>query len=114
MPLGIYFLHAGRRTGVRLFAAAGLVVLTLGFVWSGSRGGFIALVGGGRLRRRPVLGDSRSGGGCPRRRSSPIVLLATASDQYWEQMGTITSDADYNHTIGERAACRSGVAASAT
>lgn len=43
MPLGIYFLHAGRRMVVRLFAAAGLVVLTLGFVWSGSRGGFIAL-----------------------------------------------------------------------
>ena len=43
MPLGIYFLHAGRRIAVRLFAAAGLVVLTLGFVWSGSRGGFIAL-----------------------------------------------------------------------
>ena len=43
MPLGIYFLHAGRRMVLRLFAAAGLVVLTLGFVWSGSRGGFIAL-----------------------------------------------------------------------
>ena len=27
-----------------------------------------------------------------------IVLIAAASDHYWEQMGTITSDADYNHT----------------
>jgi O-antigen ligase len=27
-----------------------------------------------------------------------VVLLATASDQYWQQMGTIASDADYNQT----------------
>ena len=27
-----------------------------------------------------------------------VVLLATASDQYWQQMGTITSEEDYNHT----------------
>src|SRR5947209_6449458 len=43
MPFGVYFLHAGRRPAVRMFAAAGLGLLTLGFVWSGSRGGFIAL-----------------------------------------------------------------------
>ena len=27
-----------------------------------------------------------------------LVLLAAASDQYWQQMETIASDADYNHT----------------
>jgi O-antigen ligase len=27
-----------------------------------------------------------------------VVLLAAASDRYWTQMGTIMSDADYNHT----------------
>ena len=43
VPFGLYFLHAGRRRFARLFAAAGLIVLTLGFVRSGSRGGFIAL-----------------------------------------------------------------------
>jgi O-antigen ligase len=26
------------------------------------------------------------------------VVLATASDHYWQQMGTITSEEDYNHT----------------
>jgi putative inorganic carbon (hco3(-)) transporter len=97
MPLAIYFLHAGRRIVVRLFAAAGLVVLTLGFVWSGSRGGFIALAAvaifvvlrfsaialGWRLFALALVA---------------VVLLTTASNQYWQQMGTIASDADYNHT----------------
>jgi len=97
MPLGIYFLHAGRRMAVRLFAAAGLVVLTLGFVWSGSRGGFIALAA---VAIYVVLCFSA----IPLRwRLSAtalvaVVLIATASDQYWHQMGTIASDADYNHT----------------
>jgi O-antigen ligase len=27
-----------------------------------------------------------------------VVVLMTASDHYWQQMGTITSDTDYNHT----------------
>ena len=27
-----------------------------------------------------------------------VVLLGTASDQYWQQMGTITSESDYNRT----------------
>src|SRR5690349_20622994 len=43
MPLGLYFLNRGQRRSVRLFAACGLVLLTLGYVRSGSRGGFIAL-----------------------------------------------------------------------
>jgi O-antigen ligase len=97
LPLGIYFLHAGRRVAVRLCAAAGLAVLTLGFVWSGSRGGFIALfaVAGFVVLRFSAI---------PLRwRLSAtalvaVILLTTASDQYWQQMGTITSDTDYNHT----------------
>jgi O-antigen ligase len=82
---------------VRLFAAVGLVVLTLGFVWSGSRGGFIALAA---VAIYVVLCFSA----IPLRwRLSAtalvaVVLIATASDQYWHQMGTIASDADYNHT----------------
>src|SRR5205814_10680450 len=42
IPLGIYFLHTATRMMPRLWAGGGLVVLSLGFVWSGSRGGFIA------------------------------------------------------------------------
>jgi O-antigen ligase len=97
MPLGLYFLNRAQRRAVRLFAAVGLVVLTLGFVWSGSRGGFIAFAAVAayvvfRFKAIPLR----------RRLLSTalvvVVLLATASDHYWEQMSTITSDTDYNHT----------------
>jgi putative inorganic carbon (HCO3(-)) transporter len=97
LPLGIYFVHAGRRAAVRLFAAAGLVVLTLGFVWSGSRGGFIALfvvVGFIVLRFSAIPLRWRLSATA----LVAVILLATASDQYWQQMGTITSETDYNHT----------------
>ena len=97
IPLGIYFLHATPKMSTRIAAALGLVVLTLGFVWSGSRGGFIAL---GAVAVFIVFRYSA----IPLRwRLSAtalvvVVLVATASEQYWEQMETITSDADYNHT----------------
>jgi O-antigen ligase len=97
LPLGIYFVHAGRSGAVRLFAAAGLAILTLGFVWSGSRGGFIALfavVGFVLLRFSAIPLRWRLSATA----LVAAILLATASDQYWQQMGTITSDSDYNHT----------------
>jgi putative inorganic carbon (HCO3(-)) transporter len=97
LPLGIYFLHAGRSVAVRLFAAAGLVLLTLGFVWSGSRGGFIALfvvVGFIVLRFSAIPLRWRLSATA----LVAVILLASASDQYWQQMETITSDTDYNHT----------------
>lgn len=97
MPFGLYVLHAGRRALSRVLAAVGLAVLALGFVYTGSRGGFIALVAVVgfivlRYTRVPL-----------RWRLSAIALVAlmllgTASDQYWEQMGTILSDVDYNRT----------------
>jgi len=97
IPLGVYFVHAGRTFATRAGAAAGLVALTLGFVWSGSRGGFIALsaVAAFILLRYAAI---------PLRwRVSAtalvaVVILGTASDRYWQQMGTITSEDDYNHT----------------
>jgi O-antigen ligase len=97
MPFGIYFLHAGKDRLVRLFAAVGLVLLTLGFVWSGSRGGFIALAVVAvlvviRFSAIPLRWRVLATG------LVFIVVIATASGQYWQQMGTITSDQDYNHT----------------
>jgi O-antigen ligase len=97
IPLGIYFLHAAPRRLTRTAAAAGLVVLTLGFVWSGSRGGFIALstvalfivVRYSAIPQRWRLAATAL---------VAIVVLVTASDHYWQQMGTIASDSDYNHT----------------
>ena len=97
LPLGIYFLHAGRSAAVRLFAAGGLVILTLGFVWSGSRGGFIALfavVGFVVLRFSAIPLRWRLSATA----LVAAILLMTASDQYWQQMSTITSDTDYNQT----------------
>jgi O-antigen ligase len=97
LPLGIYFAYSGRSVAIRLAALAGLALLTLGFVWSGSRGGFIALV---VVAAFVVLRFSA----IPLRwrvSATAVVagtLLLTASDQYWQQMSTITSDADYNHT----------------
>ncbi len=44
MPLGLYFLHGGRRLTARVFALVALALITVAFVRTGSRGGFIALV----------------------------------------------------------------------
>jgi O-antigen ligase len=97
MPFGLYFTHAGRRRIVKIAAAAGLAILVVAFVRSGSRGGFIALALVAafivlRYSAIPVLW----------RVSATIfvalTLLLSASDQYWHQMSTILADSDYNHT----------------
>ena len=97
VPLGIYFLHAGRRRLLRMLTAAGLAILALAFVRTGSRGGFIALIAvAGFIVARYT--------GIPLRwRVSAtalvaVVVVATASEQYWTQMGTIMADSDYNRT----------------
>jgi putative inorganic carbon (HCO3(-)) transporter len=97
IPIGIYLLHAGRTFAVRAGAVIGIVLLTLGFVWSGSRGGFIALAAVGgfvvlRYAAIPVRWRLGATG------LIFVVLAAAASDQYWQQMGTITSARDYNRT----------------
>jgi O-antigen ligase len=97
MPFGLYFLHAGRRPRTRMLSAMGLAILTLAFVHSGSRGGFVALaamIGFVVARYSAVPLRWRVGAAA----LVIGVLLGTASDQYWTQMGTILSDADYNRT----------------
>ena len=97
IPIGLYFIHAGRRLHTKLLSALALTVLTVTFVRSGSRGGFLALLAVGAfivLRYSAIA---------LRWRLSVLVLvglglLGTASDAYWKQMGTIVSDTDYNHT----------------
>jgi O-antigen ligase len=97
VPLGIYFLHAGRRTALRVLGAVALATLSLAFVYSGSRGGFIALLAVGAF---VVLRFT----GIPLRwrvmatALVAVVVVGAASGQYWQQMGTILSDADYNRT----------------
>jgi putative inorganic carbon (HCO3(-)) transporter len=97
MPLGLYFLHSPRGTLARLLAVAALAVLTLAFVRTGSRGGFVALVAviAFVVARYTVI--------ALRWRIAAtalvtVVVLGAASDQYWQQMSTILSDADYNRT----------------
>jgi len=97
MPLSLYVLHSARTAFRRVLGVLALVVLALAFVYTGSRGGFIALVAvvafivlGYRaiaLRWR-LCGAALVG----------LVVLGAASDQYWRQMTTILSDADYNRT----------------
>jgi probable O-glycosylation ligase (exosortase A-associated) len=97
MPFGLYFARAGRSTLITLLATGGLIVLTMSFVRSGSRGGFVALVfmGAYVVARYSAI--------ALRWRLSAVaivvlVLAGTASDEYWRQMSTILSDTDYNQT----------------
>jgi O-antigen ligase len=97
LPLGIYFLHGGRALMTRPFACVSLAVLTLAFVRTGSRGGFIALLAVATfvlLRYTAVALRWRLAATA----LVALVVLGTASEQYWTQMGTILSDADYNRT----------------
>lgn len=97
MPFGLYLLHAGRRAFSRNFAAVALIVLSFALVRTGSRGGFIALVAVASfivLRYTAVALRWRVASAA----LVGFVLVATASDQYWKQMSTILSDADYNRT----------------
>lgn len=93
--LGLYFLHT-RRGVARLLAVSALVLLTMAFVRSGSRGGFLALAAVGVfvvLRYDAIPFRWRAGATA----LVAIVLIGSASDKYWEQMGTITAESDYNY-----------------
>jgi O-antigen ligase len=97
IPFGFYFLCGEFRLLSRLAAAAGLGALTIGLVRSGSRGGFVgllAVVAFILLFYRDIRPRWRVLG------TGLVVLgiLGTASDRYWEQMGTIMADSDYNRT----------------
>lgn len=96
LPIGLYFLLRGKGPLVRVGAAIGLAMTTTAFVWSGSRGGFVAAIVVGlyilfgystiafrwRLLATGLV---------------VIVLSATASDEYWEKMRTLIHPADdYN------------------
>lgn len=98
LPLGLYFAFAGRRRLLRGVAWGGIAALVVGFIWSGSRGGFLALLvvvvyvllrystiaKRWRLAAVAVIG---------------LVAAGTASDRYWDNIGTLLRPAeDYNLT----------------
>jgi O-antigen ligase len=97
MPFGLYLLHAGRSFHARAAAALSLSILTLAFVRTGSRGGFLALIAVGAFlvwRYTAIPFRWRVSAAA----LVTVLVLATASDQYWKQMNTIVSDVDYNRT----------------
>jgi putative inorganic carbon (HCO3(-)) transporter len=97
LPLGLFFAHAGRRTLTKVFAVLSLIILTVAFVRSGSRGGFLAALALGGyvvLRYSAIAVRWRVGAFV----LVAFVFAAAASGQYWRQMGTIVSDTDYNQT----------------
>jgi O-antigen ligase len=96
IPLGLYFVLAQRRPLLRVLAVLGLVVLAVGQIRSGSRGGFLALLAVAAfvlLCFTTVSARSRLVG---------LVLIltvvfTTASDRYWTQMETMLNpNQDYN------------------
>jgi len=97
MPLAMYFAHRGRTLPGRLLSLAALGVLGVAFVYSGSRGGFLALCATGLfiIVRYTSIALSR--------RMTALalvgaVVIVAASDRYWQQMGSIVADTDYNQT----------------
>jgi O-antigen ligase len=97
MPIGLYFAHAGRRSMTRIICAIGLVLLTVGLVHSGSRGGFLAVLAMGAyvvLRYTAIAVRWRVSAFAV----VALVFFVVASGEYWRQMGTIGADTDYNQT----------------
>ncbi len=98
MPFGLYFVIGQRRLLWRLLAAGGLVVLAVGLISSGSRGGFLAFLAVAAfvlMKMSTIPARSRIGGLVV----ILVVLLGTASNKYWTQMQTIVHyDQDYNVT----------------
>ena len=98
LPLGLYFMFGRHPLPQRLLSAVGIALLAVGFVRSGSRGGFLAIIavalfilfGFETIRARwRVLGMGLVA----------AIFVATASDRYWSQMRTIVvGDRDYNRT----------------
>jgi O-antigen ligase len=98
MPFGLYFLLGQRRLVVRVLAVAGLAILGVGMIRSGSRGGLIALLA---VVAFVLLGFTTVP--VRARLVGLIAILAvvftSASDRYWTQMQTMLNPhRDYNLT----------------
>ena len=96
LPLMIYAIRPGVRTLHRLLGLAGMGVATLTVVKTGSRGGFLALLGSGAYllfgfqaipKRVRVLSVA----------ALVVLFMAIANDHYWSMMGTLLHPTqDYN------------------
>lgn len=98
LPLGLFFASSERRVLMRCTAWVGIAVLAVGFIWTGSRGGFLAFLAvlAYFLLRYTTVRRSW--------RWSAVVVIAvlvtaTASERYWERISTVLRPSeDYNLT----------------
>jgi len=97
LPLGLYFAAAGKRL-LQVTAWGGIGVLALGFIWSGSRGGFLAFLAviAYFLLRYTTINRSWRWSAVV---AIAVIVTATAGDKYWTRIRTIfRPSADYNLT----------------
>lgn len=101
LPLGVYFLLRSGSLLRRAAAAAALGILTVAFIWAGSRGGFLALLAVGAyllVRYTAVPLAVRLG-------ISGILVLVfavMASDTFWTEMRTILKPQDDYNFSGDQ------------
>jgi probable O-glycosylation ligase (exosortase A-associated) len=101
LPLGVYFIVRPRPLWRRLVSAGAVVCLVVALVWTGSRGGLLALLAMGgfllvRYRAIHVRWRILSAA------LITLVFVGTASDEYWDKMRTILQPKDdYNLTTEE-------------
>lgn len=98
LPLGLYFASTSRQRLLRLGAWGGTGVLAVGFIWSGSRGGFLALlavIAYVMLRHTTVTRSWRLTAVV----AIGVLVTATAGDAYWTRISTVLRPGeDYNLT----------------
>jgi O-antigen ligase len=96
MPLCVYFIQQGRKGLYRIVGAVALLLCFVTLVKTGSRGGFLALLGCGAymlLRYSAIpLGHRLVALG-----AGVVLMMFVAGETYWELMGTmLRPTADYN------------------
>ena len=98
VPLGLYFGLTQTQLHRRLVSLGGVLAVLIAFIWSGSRGGFLAM-----LAVVAFLLFRYTAMRLHWRLLTMALIIATgwltASDRYWTQMATILqADNDYNRT----------------
>ncbi|MEP7064403.1 MAG: O-antigen ligase family protein [Gemmatimonadota bacterium] len=111
IPFAIYFLGKGQKRSHRIAALFTLVMVLTAMVKSGSRGGFIGLIGVMLyvlLRYRAIPSKVRLAVTV----AGVALFFGFASDKYWTSMGTILhpeSDYNYNDDVGRVEVWKRGV-----
>ena len=98
LPLGLYFASSERRWWIRCAAWAGIALLAAGFIWTGSRGGFLAftaVIAYFLLRYTSIKQSWRWSAVAV----IAVVVTVIAGDTYWERINTVLHPTrDYNLT----------------